>query len=173
MRPVFRADYLTTFMYRLSWNVGFSSSWNPQGLSRTVMGCSTVMDCSSLWFIYPRGDRSLPRQRPVTTWVYKPEVANTVESSWWWAVCRSKHVEPSINFGITNSITKLHLVGISLSHLWCTDSWISDLQTLSADILYISTTISIIFIHPHHGISKILFSSSTFLEYTIFLWQRS
>jgi hypothetical protein len=29
-------------------------------------------------------------------------------------VCRSKHVEPSINFGIINSITKLHLVGISI-----------------------------------------------------------
>jgi len=28
-------------------------------------------------------------------------------------VCRSKHVEPSINFGIINSITKLHVVGIS------------------------------------------------------------
>jgi hypothetical protein len=28
-------------------------------------------------------------------------------------VCRSKHVEPSISFGIINSITKLHLVGIS------------------------------------------------------------
>jgi hypothetical protein len=27
--------------------------------------------------------------------------------------CRSKHVELSINFGIINSITKLHLVGIS------------------------------------------------------------
>jgi len=25
----------------------------------------------------------------------------------------SKHVEPSINFGIINSVTKLHLVGIS------------------------------------------------------------
>ena len=35
------------------------------------------------------------------------------QSSWWWAVCRSKHVEPSINFGIINSITKLHLIGIS------------------------------------------------------------
>jgi hypothetical protein len=41
-----------------------------------------------------------PGQRQVTTWVYKPEAANTVWSSWWWAVCRSKHVEPSINFGI-------------------------------------------------------------------------
>jgi hypothetical protein len=28
-------------------------------------------------------------------------------------VCRSKHVEPSINFGIINSITKMHLFGIS------------------------------------------------------------
>ena len=29
------------------------------------------------------------------------------------AVCRSKHVEHSINFGLINSITKFHLVGIS------------------------------------------------------------
>jgi hypothetical protein len=27
------------------------------------------------------------------------------------AVCRSKHVEPSMNGGIMNSITRLHLVG--------------------------------------------------------------
>jgi len=39
------------------------------------------------------------------------EAANTVWSSWWWAVCRSKHAEPSINVGIINSITRLHLVG--------------------------------------------------------------
>jgi len=38
MRPVRRADNLTTFMCRLSLNLGASSSWNPQGLSRTVMG---------------------------------------------------------------------------------------------------------------------------------------
>jgi hypothetical protein len=86
----------------------------------------------SLWFIFPCGDRPLsrlgangiryliqipdpvrtqPGQRPVTTWEYNPEAANTVWSSWWWAVCSSKHYEPSINFGIINSITKLHLVG--------------------------------------------------------------
>jgi len=67
---------------------------------------------NKLWnnkFYYP----IQPWQLPVTTWVYKPEAANTVQSSWWWAVCRSKHVEPSINFGIINSITKLHLAGIS------------------------------------------------------------
>jgi hypothetical protein len=28
-------------------------------------------------------------------------------------VCHSKHVEPSVNFGIINFITKLHLVDIS------------------------------------------------------------
>ena len=55
--------------------------------------------------------RTQPGQRPVTTCVYKPEAANTVWSFWWWAVCRSKHVEPSINFGIIYAITRLHLVG--------------------------------------------------------------
>jgi hypothetical protein len=38
MRPVRMADNLTTFMCRLSWNLGASNSWNPHGLSRPVMG---------------------------------------------------------------------------------------------------------------------------------------
>jgi len=60
---------------------------------------------------------SVPTQPwPVTIWAYKPEAANTVWSSWWWAVCRSKHVEPLKSFGIINSITKLHLVGISTEY---------------------------------------------------------
>jgi hypothetical protein len=33
-----RADNLTTFMCRLSRNLGASTSWNPKGLSRPVMG---------------------------------------------------------------------------------------------------------------------------------------
>jgi len=37
-RLVHRANNLTTFMCRMSWNVGASPSWNPQGLSRPVMG---------------------------------------------------------------------------------------------------------------------------------------
>jgi len=37
-RPVRRADNLTTFVCRLSRNLGASTSWNPQGLSRPVMG---------------------------------------------------------------------------------------------------------------------------------------
>jgi len=32
------ADNHTTFMCRLSWNLGASASWNPQGQSRPVMG---------------------------------------------------------------------------------------------------------------------------------------
>ena len=37
-RPVRRADNLTTFMCRLSWNLGTSTSWNPQGLFRPLLG---------------------------------------------------------------------------------------------------------------------------------------
>ena len=36
--PVRRADNLTTFMCRFSWNLGASTSWEPQDLSRLVMG---------------------------------------------------------------------------------------------------------------------------------------
>jgi hypothetical protein len=78
----------------------------------------------SLWFIYPCGDTG---QRPIATWVYKPETANTVWSSWWWAVCHSKHVEPSVNFGIIIYITRLHLGHFCWFILRCTDPWISNL----------------------------------------------
>ena len=40
----------------------------------------------------------------------KPESALTVLSSWWWAVCRPKHVDQLRNIGIINSTTRLHLV---------------------------------------------------------------
>jgi hypothetical protein len=33
-QQVCRADKLSTFMCRLSWNLGASTSWNPQGLSK-------------------------------------------------------------------------------------------------------------------------------------------
>ena len=60
-----------------------------------------------------------PGQRLIATCVYKPKAANTVSSSWWWAVCRSKHVEPSINFGIINSITRCILLVISTDSYYC------------------------------------------------------
>jgi hypothetical protein len=40
--PVPRPDNLTTFMCRLSWNLGASTSWNPQSLSRPVMVRGTL-----------------------------------------------------------------------------------------------------------------------------------
>jgi hypothetical protein len=39
-----RADNLTTFKCRLSWNLGDSTSWNPQGLSRPVMGLLYLLE---------------------------------------------------------------------------------------------------------------------------------
>jgi hypothetical protein len=51
-RPVRRADSLATFMCRLSWNLGASTSWNPKGLSRPVMGLlylSFVYRLSGTW----------------------------------------------------------------------------------------------------------------------------
>ena len=41
-RPVRMADSITTVMCRLSWNLGASASWNPQGLSRPVMGLLNI-----------------------------------------------------------------------------------------------------------------------------------
>jgi len=40
-RPVWRADNFTNFMCQMSWNLGDSTSWNPQGLSRPVQDCFT------------------------------------------------------------------------------------------------------------------------------------
>jgi len=84
---------------------------------RSSSGVQTVFAASGLYIHVVPGRcpgwvvPTQPGQRPGTTCVYKPETANTVWSSLWWAVCRSKHVEPSINSGIINSIRRLHLVG--------------------------------------------------------------
>ena len=49
-----RADNLTTFMCRLSWNLGASTSWNPLRLSKPVMGllCLTQRDKDGRRHIY-------------------------------------------------------------------------------------------------------------------------
>jgi hypothetical protein len=55
-------------------------------------------------------------------------------------VCRSKHIEPSINFGIINSITKLHLVGIyteSSTMHGCMNIKTTLLSLVSASGLYV------------------------------------
>jgi hypothetical protein len=42
-QPVRRTDNLTNFMWRLSWYLGASTSWNPLGLSRPVIGLHTFI----------------------------------------------------------------------------------------------------------------------------------
>jgi hypothetical protein len=83
-----------------------SSSGAPNCIAASCLYTHVVTSRCPGWVAVP----TQPGQWPVTTWVYKPEAANTVWSSWWWVLCRSKHVEPSTNFGIINSITRLHLV---------------------------------------------------------------
>jgi len=90
--------------------------------------CIVFSTRNSFFFVTRRTVKKCtqPWQRPVTKCVFKSEAANTVYSSWWWAVFRSKHVEPSKNFGIINSIIGLHLVGYfywskSRSEVECAD----------------------------------------------------
>ena len=71
--------------------------------------CSSLgaLNCvCSLWFIYPCGDRPLPRlgngRSPHGYINQRLQIQ-----------FRTPDGEASINFGIINSITKLHLVGIS------------------------------------------------------------
>ena len=47
-RPVPRADKITNFLCRLSWNLGASDSWNSQGLSRPLMGLLYISPGSSI-----------------------------------------------------------------------------------------------------------------------------
>jgi len=55
-RPVRRPDNLTTFMCRLSWNLGASTSWNSLGLSTPVMGLFLLWSLHKLR--YPGSFRS-------------------------------------------------------------------------------------------------------------------
>jgi hypothetical protein len=66
----------------------------------------------------------------------KPEAVITVLSSWWWAVCRPKHVEHLRNTGIINFTTRLHLV-CSLYEIYITMHGSMDIKvTLYAHCLY-------------------------------------
>jgi len=73
-----------------------------------------------------------PSQRPATKNVCKTRrLQLQFLSSWWWTVCRPKHVEQLKNIGIINSTTWSHLVGsfydipkslstlkIAISYVW-------------------------------------------------------
>jgi hypothetical protein len=43
-----KTDNLTAFVCRFSWDLGASTSWNPQGLSRLVMGLHYLYLASKL-----------------------------------------------------------------------------------------------------------------------------
>jgi branched-subunit amino acid transport protein AzlD len=68
-QPVRRADNLTTFICRLSWNLGALTSWNPQGLSRPVMRLlylfipngvfRNIFSPNFIWFLSPFLSRTL------------------------------------------------------------------------------------------------------------------
>ena len=58
-------------------------------------------------------------------------------------MCRSKYVEPSINFGLINSITKLHLVRISTEFPFCL---VFDLHSSSCLCLVYPYTLLISFV---------------------------
>jgi hypothetical protein len=58
MRPVRRADNLTTFMCRLSRKLTASTSCNPKGLSRPVMGLLYLFTKKDVSII--QGERKIP-----------------------------------------------------------------------------------------------------------------
>jgi hypothetical protein len=100
----------------------------------------------SLWFIYPCGDRPLSMlggkwvptqhgQRPVITWVY----ATGCKYSLMLLMTSGMPLETCwalINFGIINSIIRLHLVGyfywfvLRFSNPWILCKFMSSLQSL-------------------------------------------
>jgi hypothetical protein len=115
------------FYIRLWWPAAVIAEW-----FKLIVSCSTCFErhtahhqelknCNcSLWFyirlwwlaavmaeLKPLSHESC---RLSQTYV-KPEATITVFSSWWWAICRSKHVEQLRNIGIKNSTTRSILVG--------------------------------------------------------------
>ena len=100
---------------------------------RSSSGALTVFAASGLHTHVVTGPslvwvRIVPTQtwlRPATTCVCKPEASNTVR-----ALDDERyaaHVEPSMNGGIINSVTRLHLVVYFYRViLQCTDPWISN-----------------------------------------------
>ena len=62
-------------------------------------------------------------------YVCKTRGCCAILGSWWWAVCRPKHVWASCKYGIINFDTMLHLVGFFIwIELWCTDPRTSNIH---------------------------------------------
>jgi hypothetical protein len=116
--------------------------------SKTVIaisGFTYVFGCRPLRWLSHRSGRQ-PKA------YVNPEAEITVLSSWWWAMCRPKHVEQLRNIGIINSTTRLHLVGSFCEiYIRCTDPWTS--RILVQYLLYLCADLK-----PQH------FLSFSFLE---------
>jgi len=83
------------------------------------------------------------------------------------AAYRSEHAEPLINFGIRNSITRLHLVGYFYWFiLWCTDPWILNLIIVLVWHLPWAT-------EEDHEISDRMASLETKIQTCGRIWRRS
>ena len=54
MRPLHKADSLTTFICLLPWNLGATTSWYPEGLSRPVTGIAVLLRVylRSIWVLF-------------------------------------------------------------------------------------------------------------------------
>ena len=101
---------------------------------RSSSGALTVFVASGLHthVVTDRSQVWVPTQtwlRPVTTCVCKPEAANTVRAPDDERYAARNMLSPSMNGGIINSITRLHLVGYFYwVILRCTGPWILNLK---------------------------------------------
>jgi hypothetical protein len=77
-RSMRTADNLTTFICRVSWNLGASTSWKPQGLSKPLMGLHcfyTIRWWKSelLYYLHTYGNTvslpTAPAREPCTIWL--------------------------------------------------------------------------------------------------------
>ena len=94
-----RADNLTTFMCRLSWNLGASSSWNPQGLSRTVMG---LLYHLQKWMCHGYHDTIFKNSRQKESEGCMPHIGEHANNKMW-----------------SKSVPGWHCGGFGTGDIWC------------------------------------------------------
>jgi hypothetical protein len=127
MRPIRMADNLTTFKCQLSWNVGTSDSWNPQGLSRPVMGL--------LWLWYERWRKILFLNvwcdicsviifTTIHLWLYQINVNNNLEYKYKWSLWKYLFLLYTIFISVNVLISK-NIRYCSNHHLWAGESVVS------------------------------------------------
>ena len=104
-RPVCRADNVITFMCWMSWNLGDSTCWNPQGLSRPVMG----LLCLCLFVLTGFFTNAVKMHIDRALITYVTEV---------YVLCTEKY----------DSIIRPNLQEACKAHLWTTDTFTAHVQ---------------------------------------------